>query len=929
MNISDLPYLPRPDLENELRDFLQAHLSPRASTTKAILLNGEKGVGKRTLLRHCLENTPELQRYTVCPLDFRTPVLTDLTESNQKLKEKGLESLLEFAKESSPYWLKLVLSVSHIFTKDQILQARPQKNFSTLSDIVDFLFLLIEQRPVLLVIENFEIANAEQARSLEHLVNESHRRAIAFALVLIAHETSTSAEETLKNLRRFLRRDDHLRGLGIAPLTQQESVAQLTACGLSSAWAETLHRFSEGHPGPLNAMWQLLQAQDILQKESNQWVTRDEPRYILSQEFVRAQLRKLVQRHEQQIPVGQHELLIDGLLPAAAMGETFLPQAVAETALPREREYTAEEIAAWEDLWYEVLEKQSDNLPALAEPVQENGQNKTLTGAQGRSFFVYRFCDPQWQALLQHAAKQSCDPKQLDRPLHECLVHLEEWLHACFQENWEQALPYRIAVNRTLWQSEEARALEKLQRLQKLRVDLPQQINAERKRVTQGATAGGLYQFLRWYCEVLQERGEYPEALEAMYEAHTLVVQQKIQFTDLELAEHLNELGMCYYNCGEYEEAEPLFRLSLAIFEKQLGPEHPHVASSLNNLAGLLESQGKYSEVEPLHLRSLKIREKQLGPEHIAVAASLNNLAELLRGQGKYSEADPLYRRSVAILEKQLGSEHPDVASSLNNLAALLDSQGKYSEAEPLYRRSLAIREQQLGPEHPDVATSLNNLALLLDAQGKYSEAEPLYRRSLAIREQQLGPEHPDVATSLNSLAGLLYAQGKYSEADPLYRRSLAIDEKAYGADHPEVATSLNNLAALLDSQGKFSEAEPLHRRSLAIREQQLGPEHPDVATSLNNLAALLYAQGKYSEAESVSRRSLAILEKQLGPEHPNVATSLNNLARLLKSQGKYSEAEPLYRRAVEICEKSLGPDHPNTQTVRENYARLLAEMKS
>jgi len=928
MSYPDLPYLPRPNLENELREFLQAHLSPRANSTKALLFSGEKGVGKRTLLQHCLDSSPELQRYTVCPLDFRTPVFTDPTESHQKLKEKGLESLVEFFKESSPYWLKLVLSVSHIFTKDQILQARPPKNFSTLSDIVEFLFLLIEQRPVLLQIENFEIANAEHMRSLAHLVNVSYQRAIPFALVLIAHESSSSAEEMLKNLQHFLHRKDHLHGLSVAPLTREECLPHLTACGLSLAWAETLHRFSEGYPGPLNAMWRLLQAQDILQKEGSQWLTRDEPRYILSQDFVRAQLRKLVQRHEQNIPVEQLELLLDGLLLAAAMGETFLPQAVAETALPRERQSSPAEIAAWEDLWYEVLEKQSDNLPALAEPLQENGQNKTLTGAQGRGFFVYRFFDPQWQALLQNAAKQSCDPTQLDRPLHECLVHLEEWLHACFQENWEQALPYRIAVNRTLWQSEEARALEKLQRLQKLRVDLPQQISAERKRVARGAAAGSLYQLLGWFCEVLRESGEYPQALEAMQEAHALIEQQKTQLTDLELATHLNNLGMCYQYCGQYEEAEPLYHRSLAIREKQLGPEHPDVANSLNNLAALLEAQGKYAEVEPLYRRSLAINEKVYGSDHPRVALSLNNLAALLQTQGKHTEAEPLYRRSLAIREKQLGPEHPDVANSLNNLAALLESQGKYAEVEPLYRRSLAIREEKLGSDHPDVAQSLNNLALLLKSQGKYAEAEPLYRRSLAIWEKQLGEDHPLVAMSLNNLARLLCEQGKYAEVEPLYRRSLAIREEKLGRDHPDVSNSLNNLALLLQSQGKYAEAEPLFRRSLAIDEKAYGPDHPDVATDLNNLAELLRAQGKYAEAEPLYRRSLAIWEEKLGSNHPQVATSLNNLAGLLESQGKYAEAEPLYRRAVEILEKSLGANHPNTQTVRNNYARLLAEMK-
>ncbi len=58
---------------------------------------------------------------------------------------------------------------------------------------------------------------------------------------------------------------------------------------------------------------------------------------------------------------------------------------------------------------------------------------------------------------------------------------------------------------------------------------------------------------------------------------------------------------------------EPLYKRSLAIREKALGPEHPHVAVSLNNLALLYQAQGRYAEAEPLHRRSLAIREKAPG----------------------------------------------------------------------------------------------------------------------------------------------------------------------------------------------------------------------------------------------------------------------------------------------------------------------------
>jgi tetratricopeptide (TPR) repeat protein len=315
-----------------------------------------------------------------------------------------------------------------------------------------------------------------------------------------------------------------------------------------------------------------------------------------------------------------------------------------------------------------------------------------------------------------------------------------------------------------------------------------------------------------------------------------------------------------YERQSRYADAEPLYKRSLVIREKALGPSHPDVALALNNLAGLYHAQGRYTKAEPLFKRSLAVREKTLGPDHARVGEALNNLAVLYNTQGRYTEAEPMHQRALALREKALGQDHPDVGTSLNNLALLYKSQGGYADAEPLYRRSLVIREKALGPNHPDVGTALNNLAALYRAQGRYAEAEPLYKRVLSIREKGLGLDHPSLGTPLNNLAKLYREQGRYAEAEPLYKRALSIQEKWLGVDHPSFGTSLNNLALLYWEQGDYAEAEPLYQRALAVKEKALGPDHPDVGQLLSNLAAVSFVQRDWASAAEYWRRSTALL---------------------------------------------------------------------
>jgi tetratricopeptide (TPR) repeat protein/transcriptional regulator with XRE-family HTH domain len=395
----------------------------------------------------------------------------------------------------------------------------------------------------------------------------------------------------------------------------------------------------------------------------------------------------------------------------------------------------------------------------------------------------------------------------------------------------------------------------------------------------------------------------------------------------IEAADLLNRAGLYLHIQVSHTLAEPLLKRSLAIYEQQLGLEHPSPIHVLSNLADLYVSQGDHAEAESLYLRALAICKEQLGLEHLTTATCLNGLALLYLHQGRYAEAEPLLKFTLFIFGERLGLGHPTTATSLNNLAVVLREQGKYAEAEPLLKRALEINEQQLGANHPTTAFSLNTLAELYKEQGKYAEAEPLLRRSLSIREQQWGPEHPHTATNLNNLAVLYQHQGKYAEAESLLKRALAIGEQHWGPEHLTVANRLNSLASLYREQGKYEEAESLQRRALTIREQQLGTTHPYTASSLNNLATIYVDQRKYEEAEPLLKRSLAIYEQQSGPEHSDTARSLHNLAELYRRQGKNAEAEPLLKRALMICESALGREHPDTLTVRKGYIALLRTM--
>ena len=103
-----------------------------------------------------------------------------------------------------------------------------------------------------------------------------------------------------------------------------------------------------------------------------------------------------------------------------------------------------------------------------------------------------------------------------------------------------------------------------------------------------------------------------------------------------------------------------------------MGAEHPDTAWTLSNLAHLYTSHGKYNDAEPLFKQSLAIREKVLGAEHPETAWTLNKLARLYEKQLKYQDAEPLYKRALAIREKVFGPEHIYTIKFRNDLDLFL-----------------------------------------------------------------------------------------------------------------------------------------------------------------------------------------------------------------------------------------------------------------
>jgi tetratricopeptide (TPR) repeat protein len=107
----------------------------------------------------------------------------------------------------------------------------------------------------------------------------------------------------------------------------------------------------------------------------------------------------------------------------------------------------------------------------------------------------------------------------------------------------------------------------------------------------------------------------------------------------------------------------------------------------LHRFALLVFQQGNVAEAERLYRRTLQLCERILGPEHSETAETLVDFASFLQARGSIREAFDLYRRALRICERALGPEHPLTLETHARLDALMHPPSLPAPVNPTVKR--------------------------------------------------------------------------------------------------------------------------------------------------------------------------------------------------------------------------------------------------
>jgi tetratricopeptide (TPR) repeat protein len=312
-------------------------------------------------------------------------------------------------------------------------------------------------------------------------------------------------------------------------------------------------------------------------------------------------------------------------------------------------------------------------------------------------------------------------------------------------------------------------------------------------------------------------------------------------------ARTLNDFAGLYYQLGQIDKAESMFREALGIF-REIGNIYGITAVS-SNLGDVFLSRGNLASAEHALSDALP-GYKEMGDKD-GIALMLNDLGEVARRRGDLDKALTMFEQAKTVAQEI--DDKSAVAYVLSGRGDVLTDRGDLVAARKSYEEALTIRKQT-GEKQTAAETELG-LARLAIEEGHSSDAETLIRKC----KEQFHQDHQaddELAASIVLIDALL-AESKLPEAESEAGRAKSLADK-----------SANTLLRL-----QFE--------LMSGRVQDLSGHFPAAGAQLQKTLQSAHSH-QLLELEFETRLALAELRNRAGPSIATRAESLSleNAAR-------------------------------------------------
>ena len=392
----------------------------------------------------------------------------------------------------------------------------------------------------------------------------------------------------------------------------------------------------------------------------------------------------------------------------------------------------------------------------------------------------------------------------------------------------------------------------------------------------------------------------------------------------------LQELSRIYSQTGAY-------KTSIQILERMLPAlSDEDIAETFDLLAGNYAAIGNFQVAEFMHEDALSFFTHRYGDRNIRVAIQQNNLARLYDVYKDYEKAEAYYLKAADTIRYLSGPENPIHQSIQSNIGLMYMNNQRLNEAETIFNEVLTIRRAQYGKKHRLTLKTMNSIGVCQSLKGNYNKAMEVLTETLLYQMNLLGNHHSDTLITQTNIADIHEKTGNFEEA--IHILSVALDNTVqhYGELNEKTINTLMALSDVYAKSGNKVKAEETYLQTINLQKQFYGDNNPltlytqdklsrlnqpdksepdpsTVEESIGQLmkeAVQLAENGNPLEAAGKYKLVVDLINTRLNGNHPGLFESLSQLSAIHHQEMEYQAAAAYASQLLDIVSQFLPGGH-------------------
>lgn len=450
--------------------------------------------------------------------------------------------------------------------------------------------------------------------------------------------------------------------------------------------------------------------------------------------------------------------------------------------------------------------------------------------------------------------------------------------------------------------------------------------NIERSELMKiGGTFERLYNAYKCKADLLYNNFDYEHALKYYLKANDVLNSWNVsEYWDVEQAQILNEIAICYKMMHNYYYADSLYVKAIETHRYLKKTDDSSVAVFMINLAESLSEQMQFNISYILFKQALFIlqSDSKNDENNSNIIDIYQNLIRNSLQTDSFPQAKFYIEESLKIVDK----EAIEFCKTNMYNGIYYYKISEFKQADKILSECLICSKKFYEPTNQNLAEIHYALSLVNIANAEYDKALENLNKGLEITTHNFGINSIRYANYLKVYAYLDQELGKYNESEKKFYQVLETYVNEYGSRFYLLPEIYSGLAEVEIDLAKYDKAKEYSDSSVSIANYNYELNTPSVTSLINDVAYVEYCIGNYDKSDSLYNKTLRINKSYSLYTSITSSTALNGLGLLMTAKKKFKSADTLFKNSLNLHKKIFPDDHPSTAILYLNYAKLKIE---